>query len=72
MKANKPDVAVVIFNDHGNSFFLDKVPTFAIGCAEHYDPIDEGWGKRAIPSFAGHAELGWHLVDRMVENRFDR
>jgi protocatechuate 4,5-dioxygenase beta chain len=71
VKANKPDVAVVIFNDHGNSFFLDKVPTFAIGCAERYDPIDEGWGKRAIPSFDGHAELGWHLVDRMVENRFD-
>lgn len=71
VKANRPDVAVVIFNDHGNSFFLDKVPTFAIGCAERYDPIDEGWGPRAIPSFDGHAELGWHLVDRMVENRFD-
>lgn len=71
VKANRPDVAVVIFNDHGNSFFLDKVPTFAIGCAERYDPIDEGWGKRAIPSFDGHAELGWHLVDRLVENRFD-
>jgi protocatechuate 4,5-dioxygenase beta chain len=69
--ANRPDVAVVVFNDHGNSFFLDKVPTFAIGCAERYDPIDEGWGPRAIPSFEGHAELGWHLVDRMVENRFD-
>ncbi|MCZ8181667.1 MAG: class III extradiol dioxygenase family protein [Beijerinckiaceae bacterium] len=69
--ANKPDVAVVVFNDHGNSFFLDKVPTFAIGCAEHYDPIDEGWGPRAIPSFEGHAELGWHMIDRMVENRFD-
>ncbi|WP_284177235.1 class III extradiol dioxygenase family protein [Rhabdaerophilum sp. SD176] len=69
--ANRPDVAVVVFNDHGNSFFLDKVPTFAIGCAERYDPIDEGWGPRAIPSFEGHAELGWHIIDRMVENRFD-
>ncbi len=69
--ANKPDVAVVVFNDHGNSFFLDKVPTFAIGCAGRYDPIDEGWGPRAIPSFEGHAELGWHIIDRMVENRFD-
>lgn len=71
VKANRPDVAVVIFNDHGNAFFLDKVPTFAIGCAERYDPIDEGFGVRAIPSFAGHAELGWHLVDQLVENRFD-
>ncbi|MCA1951514.1 MAG: protocatechuate 3,4-dioxygenase [Hyphomicrobiales bacterium] len=70
-EANRPDVAVVIFNDHGNAFFLDKVPTFAIGCAEEYRPIDEGWGPRAIPVFAGHAAFGWHLVDRLVESHFD-
>ena len=29
----KPDVAVVIYNDHGLNFFLDKMPTFAIGAA---------------------------------------
>ncbi len=69
--ANRPDVAIVVFNDHGNSFFLDKVPTFAVGTAERYDPIDEGWGPRAIPSFEGHAELGWHIVDTMVERAFD-
>jgi hypothetical protein len=33
VREHKPDIAVVIFNDHGNSFFLDKVPTFAVGCA---------------------------------------
>lgn len=71
VRAHKPDVAVVIFNDHGNAFFLDKVPTFAIGCAERYDPIDEGWGPRAIPSFEGHSVFGWHLADTLVENRFD-
>lgn len=71
VRAHRPDVAVVIFNDHGNAFFLDKVPTFAVGCAERYDPIDEGWGPRAIPSFAGHAAFGWHLADTLVENRFD-
>jgi protocatechuate 4,5-dioxygenase, beta chain len=68
---NKPDVAVVVFNDHGNAFFLDRVPTFAIGCAEEYRPVDEGWGPRAIPPFRGHAQFGWHLLDRLVESRFD-
>ena len=71
IRAQAPDIAVVIFNDHGNSFFLDKVPTFAIGCAESYEPIDEGWGPRAIPAFPGAPDLSWHLIDRLVEEAFD-
>ncbi len=53
----------MIFNDHGNSFFLDKVPTFAVGCAEEYRPVDEGWGPRAIPPFKGAVDFSWHFVD---------
>lgn len=71
IKDAKPDIAVVIFNDHGNAFFLDRVPTFAIGVAEEYQPADEGWGPRNIPAFPGAAELSWHLVDTMVEKHFD-
>ncbi len=29
----KPDVAVIFYNDHGLNFFLDKLPTFAVGAA---------------------------------------
>ena len=29
----RPDVAVVIYNDHGLNFFLDKMPTFSVGTA---------------------------------------
>lgn len=71
MKAARPDIAVVIFNDHGNTFFLDRVPTFAVGVAESYNPVDEGWGARSVPVFEGAADLSWHLVDRMVEKHFD-
>lgn len=71
VRENRPDVAVVVFNDHGNAIFLDRVPTFAVGCAESYAPVDEGWGPRPIPPFAGHADLGWHVVDRLIENSFD-
>jgi len=71
MKENKPDVAVVIFNDHGNAFFLDKVPTLAVGVADSYKPIDEGWGARDIPVFEGASDFAWHFVDRLVERHFD-
>jgi protocatechuate 4,5-dioxygenase beta chain len=42
----KPDVAVVFYNDHGLNFFLDKLPTFAIGAANEYRSEDEGWAFR--------------------------
>ena len=29
----KPDVAIMFYNDHGLNFFLDKLPTFAVGAA---------------------------------------
>jgi protocatechuate 4,5-dioxygenase beta chain len=66
----KPDIAIVVFNDHGNAFF-DKTPTFAIGCADRYMPIDEGYGVRDIPAFEGAPEFSWHIIDRLVESHFD-
>lgn len=67
----RPDVAVVVFNDHYNALFLDRVPTFAVGCAGEYLPADEGWGPRPIPPFQGAPDFSWHLVDTLVENWFD-
>jgi protocatechuate 4,5-dioxygenase beta chain len=32
----KPDVIVMFYNDHGLNFFLDKMPTFAVGAAAQY------------------------------------
>ena len=45
----KPDVAVVFYNDHGLNFFLDKMPTFAVGAAAQYNNADEGWGIPTLP-----------------------
>ena len=45
----KPDVAVLIYNDHGLNFFLDKMPTFAVGAAPEYRNADEGWGIPTLP-----------------------
>jgi protocatechuate 4,5-dioxygenase beta chain len=39
-----PDIAIVVYNDHGLNFFLDKLPTVALGCADIYHNADDGWG----------------------------
>ena len=28
-----PDIAIVVYNDHGGDFFFDKYPTFAVGAS---------------------------------------
>lgn len=71
VRRQRPDVAVVVFNDHYNSMFLDRVPTFGVGCADGYELADEGWGPRAVPSFRGAGDFAWHLVDTLVDNEFD-
>ena len=70
-KEVRPDIAVVVYNDHGSSFFFDKYPTFAIGAAELYPVGDEGWGRRALPDFPGDAAFSWHLVESLVYDEFD-
>ncbi len=68
---NRPDVAINIYNDHGLGFFLDKMPTFAIGAAHEYVNEDEGWGIPQLPPFPGDAALSWHIIDKMVADEFD-
>jgi protocatechuate 4,5-dioxygenase beta chain len=67
----KPDVAVVFYNDHGLNFFLDKLPTFAVGAAKEYRSEDEGWGIPVSRSIPGDPELSWHLINALVEDEFD-
>ncbi|HMX12329.1 MAG TPA: protocatechuate 3,4-dioxygenase, partial [Burkholderiaceae bacterium] len=67
----KPDVVVVVYNDHGLNFFLDKMPTFSIGAAPTYTNADEGWGIPSVPPFTGHQKLSWHLIESLVEEEFD-
>lgn len=67
----KPDVVVMFYNDHGLNFFLDKMPTFAIGAAAQYSNADEGWGIPTLPPFQGNPSLSWHLINRLVSHDFD-
>jgi protocatechuate 4,5-dioxygenase, beta chain len=67
----RPDVVVVVHNDHGLNFFLDKMPTFAVGAAPEYLNADEGWGIPQVPAFRGEQDLSWHLIESLVADEFD-
>jgi protocatechuate 4,5-dioxygenase, beta chain len=69
--AQKPDVVVLVYNDHASAFSLDIVPTFAIGCAEQFAPADEGWGPRPVPPVIGHPEFAAHLAQALIQSDFD-
>ena len=71
LQKHKPDVAIVVYNDHGLNFFLDKVPTFALGCADTYDNADEGWALKPVAPFKGNAPFSWHIAEKLVEQEFD-
>lgn len=67
----KPDVAIMVYNDHGADFFFDKYPTFAVGCADQYAVADEGMGVRPLPRIKGDFEFSQHLCESLVYNEFD-
>jgi protocatechuate 4,5-dioxygenase beta chain len=67
----KPDIAIVVYNDHGLNFFLNQMPTFALGCADHYANSDEGWGLKTLASFDGDAQFSWHLAESIINQEFD-
>ena len=67
----KPDVIILVYNDHASAFSLDVIPTFAIGCTASFNPADEGWGPRQVPSVQGHPGLAWHLAEQLILDEFD-
>jgi protocatechuate 4,5-dioxygenase beta chain len=71
IKDEKPDVVVLIYNDHASAFSLAVLPTFAIGCAERYAISDEGFGPRPVPEVIGHAELASHITESLILDEFD-
>lgn len=67
----RPDAVVVFHNDHGMNFFLDAMPTFAIGCAPEYHHGDEGWGIPTVEPHTGDPNLSWHVAESLIGDEFD-
>ena len=69
--ALQPDVIILVYNDHASAFSPEIIPTFALGCAEEFQPADEGWGPRPVPVVKGHPILASHIAQSVILDEFD-
>jgi protocatechuate 4,5-dioxygenase beta chain len=53
------------------NFFLDTLPTFAVGAAAEYKHADEGWGLPVARPYPGDPAFSWHLIESLVAEEFD-
>ena len=67
----RPDVVILVYNDHASAFTPELVPTFALGCADEFQPADEGYGPRPVPVVRGRADLAAHLAQSLILDEFD-
>jgi protocatechuate 4,5-dioxygenase, beta chain len=67
----RPDVAILVYNDHANAFSLQIIPTFLLGVAESFPVADEGFGPRPVPKVVGHPRFAWHLAESLILDEFD-
>ena len=71
LEAQKVDVLVFFYNDHGTTFFFDMYPTFALGVGAHFPVADEGAGLRDLPPIRGDVKLQAHIAQSLVNDEFD-
>ncbi len=67
----KPDVVILVYNDHASAFSLEVIPTFALGTGAEFKPADEGWGPRPVPTVHGHPKLASHIAQSVILDEFD-
>ena len=67
----KPDVLLLIYNDHVTSFFFDHYSAFSLGVGEQWAVADEGGGARDLPPVQGHPQLAAHIGQSLMTEEFD-
>ncbi|HEY1283696.1 MAG TPA: class III extradiol dioxygenase subunit beta [Steroidobacteraceae bacterium] len=67
----KPDLIILVYNDHASAFDASIIPTFALGCASEFPPADEGWGPRPVPTVIGHPQMASHIAQSLILDEFD-
>ena len=71
LAAKRPDVLLMIYNDHVTSFFFDHYSAFVLGVGPEWRVADEGAGTRALPPVRGHAQLASHIGHALMADEFD-
>ncbi|HKW80112.1 MAG TPA: gallate dioxygenase [Casimicrobiaceae bacterium] len=67
----RPDVLLLIYNDHVTSFFFDHYSAFALGVGSRWQVADEGAGARDLPPVNGHPQLASHIGRSLMADEFD-
>ena len=71
LAASKPDAIVALTVEHWANFFLNNMPSFCIGRAEHYDGPIEEWLRIPKGRVAGDSQLSSVLIDACLDGGFD-
>jgi 2,3-dihydroxyphenylpropionate 1,2-dioxygenase len=68
MEAARPDVLIVIAAEHFANFFMDNMPAYCMGMADHYQgPIeDEAWLAIKRQRVPGNADLSKRLIEAIL------
>ena len=69
IEAAEPDALIVIAAEHFANFFMDNMPTFAIGMADFYDGPIEDAGWLGIDKFRapGNRDLSQRLIKEVMQ-----
>ena len=70
MRETRPQALIVIAAEHFANFFMDNMPAYAIGMADHYDgPIeDPGWLGIERTRVPGNADLSRRLIAEVMND----
>ena len=70
LRASRPDALVLIAAEHFANFFMDNMPAYAMGMADHYDgPIeDPAWLGIARTRIPGNAALSRRLIGEVMRD----
>ena len=71
LAASKPDAIVALTVEHWANFFLNSMPAFCIGRADHYDGPIEEWLRIPKARVPGDAQLAAALIDACLDGGFD-
>jgi aromatic ring-opening dioxygenase catalytic subunit (LigB family) len=69
LEAARPDALIIIAAEHFANFFMNNMPSFAIGMADQYQgPIeDPGWLRIARTAVPGNASLSRQLIQEIMQ-----
>ena len=71
LEASEPDALIVVAAEHFANFFMNNMPSFAMGMADYYEgPIENpewlGIEKTRIP---GNRSLSKHLIQKVITQK---